>query len=96
MLQVRKIIKAKKETIKVLRQNPLSDLKLIERFAKCLKDPNPLSTMMRLTNTKYPLTVDTQKAEAFKIPEELMAPKKIRDDLHYHGRSLCKKELIID
>nr|APG77881.1 polymerase PB2 [Hubei earwig virus 1] len=90
---IRKITKAHKGTIQLLRDSPMSGLKLIERSSKCVKDPNPLASTMSVISTKFPITVDVEKARASSLPGYFIKPKDEKD-MHNHGRVLCKKEAI--
>nr|QPZ88430.1 putative polymerase PB2 [Soybean thrips quaranja-like virus 1] len=85
------ILGAHKDTVKILRENPMSNVKLIERSGKCLKDPNPLSSAMANMSLKYPISIDRAKAKQYGVPETYLDSK---EDMHYHGRILCKKEAI--
>nr|DBA44340.1 TPA_asm: polymerase PB2 [Diachasmavirus orthomyxi] len=94
MLLINKIKKANAKSIAILRNNPMSNLKLIERSSKCIKDPNPLNSMMMTINTKYPITVNADKARNYGVPDEFLCPGKKGEDVHYHGRQLCKLSTI--
>nr|APG77877.1 polymerase PB2 [Jingshan Fly Virus 1]APG77899.1 PA [Jingshan Fly Virus 1] len=85
-----KIIKAKKETVEVLRNQPLCNLKMVQRKAKNIKDPNPLSSMMSTISTKFPISVDVEKARKIEMPKELLSSP----DAHQYGRVMCKLEAI--
>lgn len=89
------INKASKESIDVLRSEPMSNMNLIDRASKYLKDPNPLSTTMALMSLKYPLSIDREKAIACSLPRQYyLMNNRESEYTHYHGRILCKKEVI--
>nr|DBA44333.1 TPA_asm: polymerase PB2 [Cotesiavirus orthomyxi] len=95
MRLVRQINSASKETIDILRENPMSNTKMIERSSKCLKDPNPLASMMSTINTKYPITVSRAGLTKYPFLGEYVCPDERRkEDVHQHGRVLCRKEAV--
>nr|QMP82116.1 polymerase PB2 [Hymenopteran orthomyxo-related virus OKIAV173] len=92
---VRLINNADKKTIDLLMKNPMNNLKLIERSSKCLKDPNPLASTMAVMSTKFPLSIDKEKAILARMPNKYLNVREgVIGDTHHHGRILCKKEAI--
>nr|AYP67574.1 PB2 [Old quarry swamp virus] len=89
------ILNARPETIKLLIESPMSNVKLIERSAKCVKDPNPLASAMANMSLKYPLSIDKDKAVEHHMPTRFF-PKdpRAREDTHYHGRILCSLKAV--
>lgn len=96
MYCVSKIIKPKKKSIDILRKTPMNGLTIVERSSKCIKDPSPLTSTMVSLSLKFPLPIDREKALRYKVPESLIhqVEKKKTEDMHRHGRVLCKKEVI--
>lgn len=104
---VNKIISAKKETIEVLQNNTLCDLKLVERLAKNVRDPDPIRIPMSQMSQKYPITADMDKCKLYNVQLHLLMPAKknrgnfleekpdnvFESDMRATGRVLCKKEL---
>lgn len=82
-------------TIECLRTNTMSNLKLIDRSSRCVKDPNPLASTMSIISTKYPISVDKEIVIKSGVPNKYYYKNhSIQDDTHYHGRVLCKKEAV--
>nr|UMO75714.1 MAG: polymerase PB2 [Xinjiang sediment orthomyxo-like virus 4] len=81
---VDKILKAPDESIRILIETPICNLKTIQRSAKNLKDPDPLSSMTAQINTKFPISYDVEKSKGL-FPENLIA----EEDTHQFGRRLC-------
>lgn len=85
-------------SIEMLRDMQMMNLKLMERSSKCVKDPNPLASTMVLMNRKYSLAIDTKLAKENKIPKRFLDcgsnGNSGVNDMHSHGRVLCKKEAI--
>uniref|UniRef100_A0AAT9JA19 Polymerase PB2 n=1 Tax=Cryptocercus meridianus orthomyxovirus 2 TaxID=3133493 RepID=A0AAT9JA19_9ORTO len=86
----KKIKEANRGSIDILRTQPVCNLKIVQRRAKNIKDPNPLSSMMSTISTKYPLSVDIERASKVGLPREFLYLK----DAHQHGRVLCKLEAV--
>lgn len=93
---VKQTVKAKAKTITILRNTPLNGIRVVERSAKTLKDPNPLASTMVGLSRKFPISIDRSKAAKFKVPISLLhiANKKQVEDMHEHDRILYKKEVI--
>lgn len=74
----------------------MNGLTIVERSSKCVKDPSPLTSTMVSLSRKFPLSIDREKALRYKVPENLMhkVEQKKTEDMHRHGRILCKKEVI--
>nr|APG77901.1 polymerase PB2 [Sanxia Water Strider Virus 3] len=84
------VLNSSPEVIDVLRSNSMCNMRVVQRKAKNIKDPNPLSTMMTLMPTKYPLTITSEGAKEAEIPLNLIGPP----DAHHHGRRVCKIEAV--
>jgi hypothetical protein len=56
-----KIMHASEDTLVILRNNTMSNITLIKRNAKSLKDPNPVASTMNMINDKYPITIVESK-----------------------------------
>nr|QMP82396.1 polymerase PB2 [Coleopteran orthomyxo-related virus OKIAV158] len=93
---IKSINRANPQTIEILRNQPMCNIKLIERSSKNTKDPNPLMTTMSTMSQKYPISIDKTRAEMSKIPHAFLGVKdgKYIYDSHRHNRILCKKEAI--
>nr|AVR52568.1 PB2 [Photinus pyralis orthomyxo-like virus 1] len=96
---LRKIVKAKHQSVNIMRSYNMNNMKLIERSSRCIKDPNPLASTMSTLSQKYPITVDSQRYKEYKVPNEYIYKRGRKneeevDDSHRHNRVLCKKEAV--
>lgn len=82
------LIKASPAVIQILRENPICNLKTIQRRSKNIKDANPLSSMMAAMTSLYPISVSKERAIKCGMPSTVYAPD-IRDT-HTSGRRLCR------
>nr|QPL15313.1 polymerase PB2 [Hymenopteran orthomyxo-related virus OKIAV175] len=95
MYCVRMINNSRDETIEAIRKEPTSNMRMIERASRCVKDPNPLSSTMSTMSMKYPLSVDREKLLKSGMPSNYyLVENQSIEDTHFHGRILCKKEAI--
>lgn len=91
MSAIASILKAKPMSIEIIRENKMLNMRTIERSSKSTKDPNPLATTLNLMGTKYPLSIDKDRAKKFKIPKEFSpANTYLQEDYHKHNRILAK------
>nr|QYW05796.1 MAG: polymerase PB2 [Orthomyxoviridae sp.] len=86
----KKLKEASPRAIEILRTQPLCNLKMVQRKAKNVKDPNPLASMMSTISMKYPISVDVERARDINMPTHFLHDA----DAHQHGRVLCKLEAV--
>lgn len=79
--------------MQIIKSQKMCNVRLVERSAKCIKDPNPLSSTMAVMTQKYPLSVKRTKIKKYSLPKEFF-PSKPVDDTHRHDRVLCRKEAV--
>uniref|UniRef100_A0AAT9J9Q7 Polymerase PB2 n=1 Tax=Blattella germanica orthomyxovirus 1 TaxID=3133491 RepID=A0AAT9J9Q7_9ORTO len=93
---IRSINNVSDRALTILRTNKISNMRMIERNSKSLKDPNPITSTMVCMASKYPITVDKTKCDKYKIPSRFMHERDedIIADTRKHDRVLCKKEAI--
>lgn len=90
LLLSKKILSSAPESIRILRDTPMSSLKVLRGIAKGVRDPDPLSSTMVHINRKFPTTVDSTHPGFRFIPPDMVGP----DDMHLYKRKICKKECI--
>ncbi|ASA47421.1 PB2 [Aedes alboannulatus orthomyxo-like virus] len=90
LLLASKILNANQGTLDILKKTPICNLKTVQRNSKNIKDPAPLQSMIATISTKFPISVDAQKAKECKIPSIYLD----RNDSHQYGRRRCSLEAI--
>lgn len=90
MMAVNKIYSASEEAITILRDTPVSSLKVLRGIAKGDRDPDPLSSTMLQINRKFPITIYSAHPKFSLIPKIMLGP----DDFHLYRRKLCKLEAV--
>lgn len=82
-------------TIEILRTNPVSNIKLINRSGKSLKDSNPLSKHNSSFNTKIPnINFKRKRRQAKDDKRFFNENENMIRNVHNTERILCRKEAV--
>lgn len=85
-----KLLKCSKDTIDILKEITLSNIRAIGRNSRPVKDPNPLMSTMTNINLKYPITFRKDSIKIDKVPPELYTGS----DNRRYKRLLCKTDTV--
>nr|APG77866.1 polymerase PB2 [Beihai orthomyxo-like virus 1] len=99
MVTVKEILKLRdmengNETIKVLQENPVCNLRMIRKYAGVEKDPDPISTVMTTISGKYPILCDAIWAQQQPEDKRRQLFGDLWDDSRKRGMIRCKKETV--
>ena len=86
------VLECSRETIKILQDNSVCNIRSIERNSRSIKDPNPLMSALTNVNLKYPITyIRALIPKEFDDQDETLSTI---EDSRRKGRYLCKFQAI--
>lgn len=82
-----------KEAIELLKTMPICSFNTLEKYAKAVRDPDPVATVMININLKYPIVCNKEWAKE-NLTEEEKREYLGKDDYRISNSVFCKQELI--